>query len=439
MSVHPDGELDLSGSPVIEPLANPGARGGLGLNKAHFAPVASRLFPNDPTSGDIKQQQIGDCYLLAGVLAILARQGGPKTIAGMMKEVNGRVIVRLYDTTQTARYVSIEKSIRKNEEKHNGGAIWATLLEKAYAAASFVEENKPDPKTKDTPKGAGKFVSGYAKLHAGGKSSDVFKVLLGGNAERKEFSTTRFDSGPGMKFLQLWTLEETGKVHETMRADLLDKIFEGDGELFMSFLHWRTNYVKNQWDVLLDSRGDIKNDKDELVRRTVLRQDDLAKFFVDFSLEKRCATKLVDYVQRHNLLPGKRGSGVYTERQITNFDRIKRALAEHKPVALGTTKMVGAVSSGKGKSAGEAMGKGLVGGHAYAVISLREDALPPFRKWIRIRNPWGDTGREYYQASPDSNVLKARAIDAAEYDLELSDLTKRFESLYLGGVPVSMT
>ena len=71
--------------------------------------------------------------MLAGVIAILARDGGPKAIAGLMKQKDGRVVVRLYDTGGSPRYVSVEKTFRKNSEKHNGGAIWAT-----GAIANFV-------------------------------------------------------------------------------------------------------------------------------------------------------------------------------------------------------------------------------------------------------------------------------------------------------------
>ena len=61
--VSADGDLDLSGAPNIEVLPNPGARGGLGLNKAHFTSVSGKLFPNNPATGDIKQQQIDGLFL----------------------------------------------------------------------------------------------------------------------------------------------------------------------------------------------------------------------------------------------------------------------------------------------------------------------------------------------------------------------------------------
>ena len=48
----------------------------------------------------------------------------------------------------------------------------------------------------------------------------------------------------------------------------------------------------------------------------------------------------------------------------------------------------------------------------------------------------GDTGRSYVSASPDSNVLKAQAITTGEFDLELSDLGKRFDKMDFGKGPI---
>ncbi|HUL15142.1 MAG TPA: C2 family cysteine protease [Terriglobales bacterium] len=431
MVVSPDGDLDLSGSPKIEMLANPGARGGLGLNTAHFKAVSGKLFPQDPSPSDIKQQAIGDCYLLAGVLAILARPGGGETIARLMKEVGGRVVVRFYDNTGAARYVSVEKSIRKNEEKHNGGAIWATLLEKAYAAAAFVEENKASEKR------PGNVVAGYAKINAGGHSSDVFRTLLGGSADNKDFFSGSFDGNPGTIFQSMWVVDDAAKLDQARIAKIIQGVFEGNGELWTKYLHWRTQLVKDSWKTLLDAHGDIKNEKDEHIRRKLLRQEDLDEFFRKFALDGECVRKVMDYIENNKLLPGKRGTGVYNAGQLRNFDRIKKALAANQPVALRSLKEVGSATTGKGRSAGEDMAKGLVGLHVYAVLSVREDAAPPFLKWIRVRNPWGDTGREYYASPQNAKVLKARETKAGEFDLELSDLTKRFDSIYVGGVAIA--
>jgi hypothetical protein len=54
-------------------------------------------------------------------------------------------------------------------------------------------------------------------------------------------------------------------------------------------------------------------------------------------------------------------------------------------------------------------------------------------KWVRIRNPWGETGREYIRSG---NMLKAKETKEGEFDLELNDLTKRFESMTVSGVQI---
>jgi hypothetical protein len=429
------GELDLSGNPTIDVLANPGSRHHGGTSTAHFTSVAGPLFPHDPSPADIKQQALADCYLLAAVLAILARPGGDRVVAGMLKERGGRVVVRLYDTAGVARYVSVEKSIRRNEEKHNGGALWATMIEKAYAAATFVEENKrPDGKPEAQP------LRGYAKLDTG-YPRIAMKVLLGGDSDKYDLSVGTFEGTDSNLLLGLWSVNELDRVEQHRLEQMRIKIFGGNAHARDRFLQWRTVHVKRQWEVLLDAHGDIKDSKDSkdsTVRRRVMRLEDFTEFLQANGLAPDVAALLVAFVEQNQLLAGRRGTGVYTSKMLKAFDRIKGYVRENKPVALTTTKLVASVTSGKGKSGGEAIGKGLAGGHVYAVVSVREDTAAPFRKWIRIRNPWGETGRSYVPTIPGSNVLKAQAIDAGEFDLELSDLGKRFVAMDFGkgAIPV---
>jgi len=425
--VDADGELDLTDR-RIEIVANPGARGGSALGASHYIPAPGKLFPHDPSVGDIKQQELADCYLLAGVIAILARDGGPKAIAGLMKQKDGRVVVRLYDTGGSPRYVSVEKTFRKNSEKHNGGAIWATLLEKAYAAAGFVEENKhAEGKT------TGPVVTGYAKLQFG-RPETALKVLLGGDADYKRFDMGRFEQvqgNAGFLFLLLWTLDDTDRLQQSSVAAVIDQIFGGDGALWIAFVLWRTEYVKGQWETLLDAFGDIKDKKDATARRKELRLEDLEAFFERYSLGQATIARIMAFVEAKQLLPGRRGSGKYSALQVRTFERIQDALNAGKPVAVSTTKEVGKKSTGKGKSGGEALSKGLAGNHAYGVIGVRVDT--DGLRWVRIRNPWGEMGREYIRTG---NKLKAKEIASGEFDLELNDLTKRFESMSVSGVRI---
>ena len=443
MAHDPKGTLDLAGR-TIETLPNPGSRGNAGRNTAHFTRVAGDIFPNPPAVGDVKQQALADCYVLAAVLAILAQPQGPDTVEGMMRDRGADVVVRLYDAKNVAHYVAIEKSIRRNDEKHNGGALWATLLEKAYAAAAFVEENKLES---GKPATSARVRTGYAKLDRG-DASDAMQVLLGAAGEKKGIAQNLIDAttgGRGNQLRRIFTLDQRSAIEMKGAAVLIAEVFGGDGKQFNEFLQWRTDLVRASWDTLLDAHGDVtssigpstgkgkKSTPTEPPRRT-LRLEDLDAFLRTHALAPEIVDRVIGFAERHQLLPGRRGTGIYTKAQTDWFDRIRTALAQHKPVALGTTKTVGFAVSGKGKSGGEELVKGLAGGHAYAVLAVREDAGPPARKWIRVRNPWGEEGRSYVAAGPSApNVLKAVRMDAGEFDVELSDLTKRFSNLYVGG------
>ncbi len=420
------GELDLKGV-TIDLLTNPGARGKSGTATAHYVRVGGPLFPHDPTPDDIKQGELGDCYMLTAVISILAQPGGTNAVAGMMKQQGDRVVVRLYDTTNKAHYVSIEQSIRRNAQKHNGGALWATLLEKAYAAASFVEENK-----KADGKPAGPVQSGYAKLNKG-HSSAVYQVLFGEAGKNDAIGQDTFGGGSSDNYVfgRLWHWQPGEKLTDGERAKFTAQIFGGDADLFNRFLLWRTHHVIQQWDTLLDARGDVKDSKGTSVRRRTLRVEDLRQFLTSNGLEDRVAGTIVGFVEAKRLLPSKRGGGVYTQKQLDMYNRIQTALAARKPVSLATTEEMAAKATSKGKSAGEAIAKGLAGNHAYAVMSVRDDTMAPYRKWIRIRNPWGEIGRAYTAGA--GNTLKAVATKEGEFDLELSDLTKRFKNVYIAG------
>ena len=122
--------------------------------------------------------------------------------------------------------------------------------------------------------------------------------------------------------------------------------------------------MRQQWDELGDSHGDIKGEKAEgmverpVIRRKMMRLEDLGMFLLRYQLDVRCMTKVLSYVTTNRLLPGKRGTGSYTDAQVSVFDAIKVALASNRPVALGTLKEVAKASSGKGVSTGESIGKG---------------------------------------------------------------------------------
>ena len=161
---------------------------------------------------------------------------------------------------------------------------------------------------------------------------------------------------------------------------------------------------------------------------------------------------IVDWVRRKRVFAGERGSGLYTLEQEELYREIQGHLQNYRPVCLGTSSFRGTQGPGLG-NAGEHLSKGLAGPHAYAVLDCREG--PGGTKYVQVYNPWGRTGRGYtfapdflrlprstaaevrwYERSIDPQIPPHRqmehayATDAGTFYLELSDVTKRCNSLY---------
>jgi hypothetical protein len=148
-------------------------------------------------------------------------------------------------------------------------------------------------------------------------------------------------------------------------------------------------------------------------------------------LDGNVAQAIVKWLADNQLYPGTRGSGKYTKKQLAFFKTIETALTNHRYVALGSKETVGRVTQGTGHSAGEAKSKGLVGGHAYAVLKYGygpgkvQDSKAGEVRWVKVRNPWGHYGRVYEHGKAEPNE------ETAQFWLDLSEVTKRFESLYV--------
>lgn len=102
-------------------------------------------------------------------------------------------------------------------------------------------------------------------------------------------------------------------------------------------------------------------------------------------------------------MPGKRGSRRYTTKQFEAFQQISRALADGKLVSVSSREDIGRAGGAVGHSAGETKVKGLAAKHAYSVVSCRTD---DHRQRVR-----------------------EIADGGGNFELELSDLTKRFHTI----------
>jgi hypothetical protein len=157
------------------------------------------------------------------------------------------------------------------------------------------------------------------------------------------------------------------------------------------------------------------------------------------------------------VFPDKRGTGRYNLYQKRLFELMKAKHRDGDPMVLSSNlTYMGRTDKDKfGHSAGEPVVKGLVGKHGYAVLGVSE--VPDGRCWIRIANPWGQTGRASMAQllDPNNNYTLSEEgrlqqkdrmerrrydptpippgavfeIEEAVFDLDLDDLTKRFTVL----------
>jgi hypothetical protein len=156
-------------------------------------------------------------------------------------------------------------------------------------------------------------------------------------------------------------------------------------------------------------------------------------------------TRAIAWVRQERIYPGKRGSGVTTTAQDALFQQIKTAVDAGRLVAVGSNRKIATESSAMGASAGENQGKGLLGPHGYAVVdtatsddlrvSIDPKPKPPL-KFVKVRNPWGRYGREYFTSTSPEGLPRVTARDKEKGDfwLLLEDLTKRFNQVSIGDV-----
>ena len=116
---------------------------------ATYTPVSGSLFgPNGPSYQDVKQGGLGDCWLLASLAEVAARD--PADIRNMFTAdgitvENGSVVsvytVRFFDSAGAAAYVTVDTELPTSSgstiyDQPVNGVLWVALAEKAYAEAN---------------------------------------------------------------------------------------------------------------------------------------------------------------------------------------------------------------------------------------------------------------------------------------------------------------
>ncbi len=167
--------------------------GSLGFKQL---PREQPLFPRPPSGADVKQLGLGDCYLQA--LLINIAEQNPAHLSSMMRDNgDGTVSVRFYTVDErtptapayAAEDIRINKSLPETatgEALYQGGAVWARMMQKAFAA--FAQLHGQYGKAYEPVKGAG-----YSQI-AGGLTYQLYGVFFGPARVASGFERTSYDA-----------------------------------------------------------------------------------------------------------------------------------------------------------------------------------------------------------------------------------------------------
>jgi len=377
-----------------------------------------------PTPQDVKQGALGDCYLEAAIGSLAAKK--PNFIYGMMNDRGDSVVVRLYDVDVTdqahpqfqPKYVAVEKSVAKKgsgEALYNSGALWVSMIEKAYAAGGFGGRGER------TTELQGKTIS-MANI-AGGREEYALMVLTGsGTGEVTWVSSGEAQDNFNLNALP-WSDAEIQEYYNVAKVSnayaglaTFNGVYGGSKAKTDGWFGWLTQ-------AKLDKIYELETNKRKGAYKSEVRLEDFKKLFTDEGLAGGFSGPILTYLEK--FYPGKKGTGKYTEKQVEIFNEIERRTTAGLPMMAGTHKTVGRSPTGVGHSGGESMAKGLVGGHAYSVLRTKvEGGL----RWIEVRNPWGDYTRKYdfTKARGSGDRTSEERSGKGEFWIELSDFTKRF-------------
>lgn len=421
---------------------SPGSSGhGLSSLFSYHKPVDVPLFVKPPDLTCINQQQLGDCWFLASIAAILLRADGPCRLAQMMREGKDHVYVRLYDSQRVGHIVKMEKTAvfsMTGDEWHvkldATLGSWPVFLEKALTA--FNRERAFDPQS-----------ATYART-AGGYGTDGLSLLLGlDTIKRKtEMQDLRAENPVSMERIQEIALLLGGHLDPLRPQDTLVL----QQALGINPLDWATF---NQWtqgqslDTKFSSQvlgTQTPKTRDLTLPRsltnpfgtqtlqvqvpTILRFEHLEAWFrrETIGLAQNLIDSILRWIKASGLAPGKRGSGLYSDQQLETFNYMLGLSHQQIPMTAGTGTYVGMQQ--QGSTMHKEKVKGLVPNHEYAVVQL-VDTPQGQVKQVGLFNPWGEVGRAEDLTVPH---LPNRSTPVCEtnsglFFLDLDDFCKRFQ------------
>ena len=384
-----------------------------------------RLFGGrEPVPADVMQGDIGNCSVLAAVLSIAYHIGGTRYLKNMFKETSdGKVVCRLYDSASKPVYLESKKMICMKKDPRSvddgttkatpvapGNYLWVSMIEVFCTAFTLAK----DP---------GRYVldaknASFSRL-GGVEVSNVLQCLLGAPAELKALPVPVLETVDGNKITR-GKLDGDFQVFidgpfGTLQYEQAVRKFVTGGTISVN--DWKRNHsfnVRSRWRAFLHT-----------MQSQVIRRSDFRNWVVRSAFDEPVKSILL---AQENLFAQNLGAGNYSGPEVEYFKYVQQRIKDKKPVVIWTRERLGP-SERRGHSAGEAMFKGLIANHAYAVKAVHAGSgrEPPS---LEIVNPWGGYTRAYSRVGrrQDGLTFTANEGDSSygTFRLYLRDLMANF-------------
>jgi hypothetical protein len=352
----------------------------------HFTSLPQKtLFPNRTTNlfDGVKQGQIGECFFDASLISIASTNR--RLLESMIRDnQDGTCTVRLYDKNQKACYYKIDKTDLANDSRNSAAyhrhAPWAAIIEKAYTIHQMLQDPSPDKK--------------LINYIDGGHGIDVFAALTGKKTDRASIDLN-FDEclDDSLKSKVLQTLLPENKkrmeaeiINANFSAEEIEKIkaqvppgnMEQNVKPFLEILSkstdWEEKFDKFMEDELYEVHCQLIQVFAEYAEMGVKDNQapdisaELISKFKEFT-----AKLLIPAEEKNRTLKSIVIDDI--QKAINSSDFYYLSISEEKIKTEGKTE----------NHAGEKIGGGLVGKHAYAPLQfiMRADKM-----FLRIANPW---------------------------------------------------
>lgn len=398
-----------------------------------------------PCIDDINQYRVPNCFFLAALSKIVHHPKGPAYIRSMMRQNDdGTTTVRLFNPkTLEPIYVRLENSyiVDQSGSLNTHKALWVHVLEKAYASIPELLD-KNDASMSSVYSNGGFERTALAVLTGLGVDSNrIVQESFQAWDVPNYFQNEVVQIEPLMEIAdQLPHLEAIIKGTLTGKLKVFKELFgEEEGllrckELFNFYLKHKgewTKCVTTETESTQQLANIVTMVNDYLLKQPQEGSD------LDLNRVKDTLTQMFVYYfvpVNTNVVRGDREifSGNYSPSDLQHFERIKAALEEGKLVTAGTLHDFKDVQGIRAK-------------HAYAVLDVIEKQVPVANKeqtktvyFVRLRNPWGSTGR-LYLPDPDTMEIKVEeSREATIFDLELKDFCRYYSNYDITATPTSL-